>query len=60
MGERMGELASQTGRKVMAAGVLLLAAYVLFKLVIGFITSVALIAVAVLAVVAVIWALRVL
>lgn len=60
MGERMGDLASQTGRKLMAVGVLLVAAYVLFKLVIGFITSVAVIAVAVLAVVAVIWALRVL
>jgi hypothetical protein len=56
----MGELASQTGRKLLAVGVLLLAAYVLLKIVIGFITSVAVIAVAVLAVVAVIWALRVL
>ena len=56
----MREATSNAGRKLLALGVLLLAAYVLFKLVIGFITSVAVIAVAVLAVVAVIWALRVL
>lgn len=56
----MGQLASATGRKLLAGGVLLVAAFVLFKIVIGFITSVAVIAVAVLAVVAVIWALRVL
>lgn len=56
----MKEAASGAGRKLLAIGVLLIAAYVLFKLVIGFITSVAVIAVAVLAVVGVIWALRVL
>lgn len=56
----MGQLASDAGRKLLALGVLLVAAFVLFKLVVGFITSVAVIAVAVLAVVAVIWALRVL
>ena len=56
----MREATSNAGRKLLAIGVLLLAAYVLFKLVIGFITSIAVIAVAVLAVVAVIWALRVL
>ena len=56
----MREATSNAGRKLLALGVLLLAAYVLFKLVIGFITSIAVIAVAVLAVVAVIWALRVL
>jgi hypothetical protein len=54
------EAASGAGRKLLALGVLLVAAYVLFKIVIGFITSVAIVAVAVLAVVAVIWALRVL
>ena len=56
----MKEATSDAGRKLFALGVLLVAAYVLFKLVIGFITSIAVIAVAVLAVVAVIWALRVL
>ena len=56
----MKEAASGAGQKLLAIGVLLIAAYVLFKLVIGFITSVAVIAVAVLAVVGVIWALRVL
>ena len=56
----MKEAASNAGSKLLAIGVLLIAAYVLFKLVIGFVTSIAVIAVAVLAVVAVIWALRVL
>ncbi len=44
----------------MAVAVLLVAAYVLFKVVLGFVTAVAWIAVGVLAVVAVVWALRVL
>lgn len=56
----MGEALSQAGRKLLAVAVLLLAAYVLFKVVLGFVTAVAWIAVVVLAVVAVIWALRVL
>ena len=56
----MREATSDAGRKLLALGVLLLAAYLLFKIVIGFVTSIAVIAVAVLAVVAVIWALRVL
>ena len=56
----MREAASGAGQKLLAVGVLLLAAYVLFKLVIGFVTSIAVIIVAVMAVVAVIWALRVL
>ena len=56
----MREATSNAGRKLLAVGVLLVAAYILFKLVIGVVTSVAVIAVAVLAVVAVIWALRVL
>jgi hypothetical protein len=54
------EAASGAGQKLLAIGVLLIAAYVLFKLVIGFITSIAVIIVAVMAVIAVIWALRVL
>ena len=56
----MGEAASQAGRKLLAVAVLLVAAYVLFKIVLGFVTAVVWIAVVVLAVVAVIWALRVL
>ena len=56
----MKEAASGAGQKLLAIGVLLVAAYVLFKLVIGFVTSIAVIIVAVMAVVAVIWAMRVL
>jgi uncharacterized membrane protein (DUF485 family) len=54
------ELASQAGRKILAVGVLVLAAYLLFKVVVGFVASIVWIAVAVVAVIAVIWALRVL
>jgi hypothetical protein len=56
----MGEALSQAGRKLLAVAVLLLAAFVLFKIVVGFVTGLVWIAVVVLAVVAVIWALRVL
>ena len=56
----MRQLASDIGRKALAVLVLLLAAYILFKLVLGFVAAVVWIAVAVLAVIAVIWALRVL
>ena len=56
----MGELATQTGKKVLAVGVLVIAAWVLFKMVLGFVAAVAWIAVVIFAVVAVIWALRVL
>jgi len=56
----MGELATQTGRKVLAGGVLVAAAYVLFKVVLGFVTTVVWIAVIVLALVGIVWALRVL
>jgi hypothetical protein len=54
----MSELASNAARKAMALVVLLAAAYLLFKLVLGFVTAVVWIAVVVLAVVAVIWAIR--
>jgi len=54
----VGQAASDAGRKLLAIGVLALAAYILFKLVVGFVTSIAIIVVAVLAVVALIWALR--
>ena len=56
----MGELAAQAGRKVLAVGVLVAAAYVIFKLVLGFLSGLVWIAVLVVAVAAVIWALRVL
>jgi hypothetical protein len=53
-------MASEFGRKVIAVAVLLLVAYLLFKVVLGFVTAVAWIAVLVLAVVAGIWAFGVL
>ena len=56
----MGELASEAGRKLLAVAILLVAAWILFKLVLGFVAAVAWVAVAVLAVVAIIWAIRVL
>jgi len=56
----MGELVTQTGRKALAVGVLVAAAYVLFKIVLGFVTAVAWVAILVVAVLAIIWALRVL
>ncbi len=54
----MGQAVSNLGRKALAALVLVVAAYLLFKLVLGFVASVAWIVVAVLAVVAVVWAVR--
>lgn len=56
----MGELVSEAGRKLLAVAVLLVAAYVLFKIVLGFVTAIAWVVVVVLALVAVVWALRVL
>jgi hypothetical protein len=56
----MGQLASDAARKLLAVAVLVVAAYVLFKLVLGFVAAIAWIVVAVVAVFAVIWALRVL
>ena len=47
-------------RKLLAVAVLLVAAYVLFKLVLGFVAAIAWIVIAVVAVVAVVWAVRVL
>ena len=54
----MGRLASDAGRKLLAVGVLLVAAYVLFKLVIGVVTTIAWIIVVVLALVGIAWAIR--
>ncbi len=56
----MGELATRAGQKLLAVGVLLAAAFVLFKVVLGFVTTIAWVAVVVLAIVGVVWALRVL
>ena len=54
----MREALSNAARKVLAVAILLAAAYVLFKVVLGFVTAIAWIAVVVLAVVGVIWAIR--
>lgn len=56
----MAQRASDAGKKLLALAVLLIAAWILFKLVIGVVAAVAWVIVAVLAVVAVVWALRVL
>jgi hypothetical protein len=56
----MGQLVSDLGRKLLAIAVLVIAAYVLFKIVLGFVAAVAWIVIAVIAVVAVVWALGVL
>jgi hypothetical protein len=56
----MGQLASDAARKLLAVAVLVVAAYVLFKLVLGFVAAIAWIVIAVVAVMAVIWAVRVL
>jgi hypothetical protein len=54
----MGELAANIGKKALAVGVLLLVAYLLFKVVLGFVTTIAWIAVVVLGLIAVVWAIR--
>ena len=56
----MGQFAADIGRKAIAVAVLLVAAWILFKVVIGMVAAVAWIVVAVLAVIAVLWALAVL
>ena len=53
-------MASDFGRKLIAIAVLLVVAYILFKVVIGFVAAIAWIAVLVLAVIAGIWAFCVL
>jgi len=54
----VGDLARDTGKKMVAVGVLVLAAYILFKVVLGFVTAVAWIVVVVVAIVAIFWAMR--
>ncbi len=56
----MAARASEAGKKLLAVLVLLVAAWILFKIVLGVVTAVAWIVVAVLAVVAIVWAIRVL
>ena len=56
----MGEALSDIARKVLAVAVLVVAAYILFKIVIGAVAAVLWIVVAIVAVIAIIWALRVL
>jgi hypothetical protein len=56
----MGQLVADAGRKLLAVAVLVVAAFVLFKIVLGFVAAVAWIVIAVMAVVAVVWALGVL
>ena len=56
----MSEALAEIGKKGLALAVLLVAAWLLFKVVIGVVAAVAWIVVAVLAVVAVIWAIGVL
>jgi hypothetical protein len=56
----MGQLASDAARKLLAVAVLLIAAFVLFKLVLGFVAAIAWVIIAIVAVMAVVWALRVL
>jgi hypothetical protein len=56
----MGEALSDIARKVLAVAVLVVAAYILFKIVLGFVAGIAFFVVAIVAVLGIIWALRVL
>jgi len=56
----MGQAAADLGKKAVALLVLLVAAWILFKMVIGAVAAVAWVVVAVLALVAIVWAIRVL
>jgi hypothetical protein len=58
--DHMGQAVSDAARKLLAVAVLLVAAYILFKVVLGVVAAVAWIAVVVLAIVGVVWAIRVL
>ena len=57
MGQTIGNAASSVGRKALAVLILVAAAYLLFKVVIGFVMGVVWVIIAVVAVVGVIWAL---
>jgi hypothetical protein len=56
----MREAASSTLRKALALLVLLIAAWILFKIIVGVVAALFWVVLAVLAVVAIVWALRVL
>ncbi|MFL5895946.1 MAG: hypothetical protein ACJ76Z_12650 [Thermoleophilaceae bacterium] len=56
----MREAAGDLGRRALAILILLVAAWILFKVVIGVVTALATVIVVVLAVLAIIWAIRVL
>ena len=56
----MREAAGDLGRRAIAILVLLIAAWILFKVVIGIVTAVATVIVVVLAIIAIIWAIRIL
>jgi hypothetical protein len=56
----MREAAGDLGRKAIALLVLLVAAWILFKVVLGIVAAVAWIVVVVLAIAAIVWAIRVL
>jgi hypothetical protein len=58
--DHMGQAVSDAARKLLAVAVLLVAAYILFKVVLGVVAAVAWIAVVVVAIVGVVWAIRVL
>lgn len=60
MGQAIGAAASNVGRKALAVLILVAAAYLLFKVVVGFVMGIVWVLIAVVAVVAVIWAMRVL
>jgi hypothetical protein len=56
----MREAGADLGRRALAILVLLVAAWILFKVVIGIVTAAATVIVVVLAIVAIVWAIRVL
>ena len=56
----MGEAVSSAGRKALAVAILLVASWLLLKFVIGLVTAAASVAVVILALIAVVWAVRVL
>jgi hypothetical protein len=56
----MGQAISDAARKLLAIAVRVIAAFVLFKVVIGFVAAIAWVIIAIVAVMAVVWALRVL
>jgi hypothetical protein len=53
-------MVSDAARKLLAVAVLVVAAFILFKIVLGFVAAIAWIVIAIIAVMAVVWALRVL